>query len=294
MLVSASAVTLSGGAKYLYSLDGTNWKEISEIKGKDAKSYTVYWKIDGGTNYNDVTETQPLTVTIAPFNIRNSISSSIPYFKADYSVVPFDGTQKTLEPEFKLMASSDSDADTLATLVKGTDYTLSGNLSGTNIGSYSFTITAAGDNYTGSYVYYWNIVKGTAPTLADINVGAKCSDEDYGVVVQVDQLLRGMPANVGTLTYGERYGESTTTGGVEFEGMAFGDNRLSIYFKNGAAGNTLTVPMTVSSTNYQDAAFNVVITLTDKDSQEELTITSANTATYRMSLQLTAAPAAAL
>ena len=282
-LVNAGSVPDSKGTvQYKLGENGTWSADIPTAK--NAATYTVYWQIVGETNYQDITDTTPLTATIAPFDISNSTSDSIPYFKAVCSEVPFDGTQKTLEPEFKLMASSASDADVLAALVEGTDYTISGDLSGTDIGAYSFTIiAAAGSNYTGSHTYYWNIVKGAKPTLPNINVNAKYSDSS--VTVQVDQLLRGMPANAGALTF-RTIGHSKT-GSVTLDSYSVDGGKVIVSFSNGAAGDTITLyNMMVTSENYKDAAFDVVITLTDKNSQAALTITSANTATYRTSLQL--------
>ena len=54
----------------------------------------------------------------------------------------------------------------------------------------------------------------------------------------------------------------------------------------GAIGNKVTLPVTIQSKNYKDATVNVVITLTEKDSQEPLTITGGNTVVYGQTLKL--------
>ena len=45
---------------------------------------------------------------------------------------------------------------------------------------------------------------------------------------------------------------------------------VSYTLSGGAAGDTVTLPVTISSANYEDTAVNVVITLTAKDDQAAL------------------------
>lgn len=54
----------------------------------------------------------------------------------------------------------------------------------------------------------------------------------------------------------------------------------------GVAGNTVTLPVTISSTNYEDTTVNIVITLTEKDDQAPLTITGNTTLVYGQKLTL--------
>ncbi|MBO6113537.1 MAG: hypothetical protein J6P57_00620 [Lachnospiraceae bacterium] len=60
-LVTAGTVT---GGKLVYSTDNEAWSETIPT-GKDAGSYTVYYKVKGDDNYNE-TEEQKIDVTIQP------------------------------------------------------------------------------------------------------------------------------------------------------------------------------------------------------------------------------------
>lgn len=57
-----NAGTATGGTLY-YSLNGTDW-QTAIPKGKDAKDYTVYYKVTGDQNHNDIAA-KTLSVTIA-------------------------------------------------------------------------------------------------------------------------------------------------------------------------------------------------------------------------------------
>lgn len=54
----------------------------------------------------------------------------------------------------------------------------------------------------------------------------------------------------------------------------------------GASGNTATLPVTITSTNYNDVTVNVKITLTDKMDQAALTLTGGETVVYGQTLKL--------
>ncbi len=62
---------------------------------------------------------------------------------------------------------------------------------------------------------------------------------------------------------------------------------VSYTLSGGAAGDTVTLPVTISSANYEDTAVNVVITLTAKDDQAALVIIGKTTVVYGQTLTLT-------
>lgn len=77
--------------------------------------------------------------------------------------------------------------DGTKTLVKGTDYEITGNTSETNVGNY--TITATGkENYTGSYQIKWNITKDTIK-------GVEVTDVDTTYDGQNHQIEATIPEN---------------------------------------------------------------------------------------------------
>ena len=62
--------------------------------------------------------------------------------------------------------------------------------------------------------------------------------------------------------------------------------KVTYTLSGGAAGDTVTLPVTIGSDNYADATVNVVITLTAKDDQAALTLTGGTTVVYGQTLQL--------
>ena len=102
-----------------------------------------------------------------------------------------------------------------------------------------------------------NIIKAAAPApLADIPVSQK-----YTVTTGEKAIGAVMPADAGTLTYTK--GTASKTGSVTVTSWAVDTTgKVTYTLSSGAAGNTVTLPVTIESTNYENATVNVVITLT--------------------------------
>ena len=127
-----------------------------------------------------------------------------------------------------------------------------------------------------------NITKATAPALADIAVSQK-----YNVTTEQSKNIgnSGMPADAGALTYAK--GAESKTGSVTVTSWAVdATGKVTYTLSGGAAGDTVTLPVTIKSTNYADATVKVVITLTAKDDQAALTLTGGTTVVYGQTLQL--------
>ena len=104
-----------------------------------------------------------------------------------------------------------------------------------------------------------NITKATASALADIPVSQK-----HTVATGEKAIGTVMPADAGTLTYAP--GIASKTGSVTVTNWAVDSTGKATYtLSGGAAGDTVTLPVTIKSTNYADATVKVVITLTAKD-----------------------------
>ena len=104
-----------------------------------------------------------------------------------------------------------------------------------------------------------SITKATAPTLKNITVSQK-----YSVTTGEKTIGTVMPADAGTLTYAP--GIVSKTGSVTVTNWAVDSTGKATYtLSGGAAGDTVTLPVTIKSTNYADATVKVVITLTAKD-----------------------------
>ena len=271
-------VTLPSGTTVQYRLPQSDSWSNTIPKAKNAGTYTVYWQVDGGDNYNDLTDTTPVTVTIDPNDIRKDKQTAIVYFTVPD--LTYNGQPQTPSPALKLRSRGDNNStvEEYETLVKDRDYTVTVEPQ-TNAGDYQLTLTGKG-NYTGEMSHSWVINKASAPTLRDIPVSQK-----YTVTgEQSKQLGNLMPDDAGTLSYSE--GTPTMPDTAAVTGFTVSETGFMKYTLSGIVGNVITLPVTIHSTNYADATVNVVVTLTEKDTQAALTITSPNTATYRTMLQL--------
>ena len=104
-----------------------------------------------------------------------------------------------------------------------------------------------------------SITKATAPTLKNITVSQK-----YSVTIGEKAIGTVMPADAGMPTYTK--GAESKTGSVAVTSWAVdATGKVTYTLSGGAAGDTVTLPVTIKSTNYADATVNVVITLTAKD-----------------------------
>lgn len=104
----------------------------------------------------------------------------------------------------------------------------------------------------------FEIKKADALTLEDITLNQKCNvtteqSKDIGTA--------GMPADAGALTYAK--GTEGKTGSVAIDSWNVDPTTGKVTYKlsNGAVGDTVTLPVTIKSTNYADSTVNVVITL---------------------------------
>lgn len=158
--------TASGG-NMQYSLDNISWSDATPT-GKDAKTYTVYYKAVGDSTHSDSTVAN-IQVTIGPKNISGVTIDAI----ADQT---YTGSEIT--PDIVV-------EDSTTPLVKGTDYTVSctdkyvgtatlaingnGNYTGTTTAN--FTIVAANQNPT--FTTPKDLVKGGQLNLRTLVQGAK-------------------------------------------------------------------------------------------------------------------------
>ena len=101
--------------------------------------------------------------------------------------------------------------------------------------------------------------KAAAPILPDQNVSQK-----YTVITEQSKSVAGiMPTDAGTLSY--TAGAAEKTGTVTVIGWSVSDaGTVSFTLSGGAVGDTVTLPVTVGSTNYENSTVKVIVTLTDK------------------------------
>lgn len=128
-----------------------------------------------------------------------------------------------------------------------------------------------------------NITKANAPSLTDVTVQQRYSEPSG----QASVANVGMPTGAGTLTYAE--GKESTTGAVTVTDWSVDESGKVTYTLNGGAtGDTVTLPVTITSENYADTTVKVVISLTEKYNQAPLTLSNAEM-TYGGTLTLSAA-----
>ena len=104
----------------------------------------------------------------------------------------------------------------------------------------------------------FEITKADAPKLKEIAVSQK-----YTVTTEQSKDIgtAGMPENAGTLTYAK--GTESKTGSVTVTDWKVDPTgKVTYTLSGGAAGDTVTLPVTIGSDNYADATVNVKITLT--------------------------------
>lgn len=151
-----------------------------------------------------------------------------------------------------------------------------------NAGSYVVTFDVDGGiNYnarTGLEAGTLTINKAAAPTLADKKVNCKYTLTG-GKTVDLADLVAGATG----YTLGEIVGNTgiISDASVDAAGML----KYTLTGK-GSIGDIVTLPVTITSANYEDAIVNVVITMAAKSDQTPLSITGDNTVVYGQTLTL--------
>ena len=158
--------TYSMGGTVLYSLDGINYTESLPM-AVNAQEYTVYYKVVGDPNHNDM-EPKTVTATIAPWNIGTaSIKGGVLGDSFTYN-----GQKHTPDVQIDVWVDdypvpgipNAPGAD--VRLTEGTDYTVT-YLDNVNAGQAVVTFTGKG-NYTGTITREFTIApKPITVTIAD-------------------------------------------------------------------------------------------------------------------------------
>ena len=294
-------LTPTGSTSKVY--DGTTNSSIpvgvkaSSLCGTDTLSIT------GSAVYNSANVAEANTITFTPnaittgnYRLAASEVLTIPDAKItpkDLTVTPNVGQSKKFGAVDPTLHSTNSGR------VPSQIPDFTGALSraeGENVGQYDITLgtLALMDHFSsgfkaGNYTLKLNstpvkfeITKADAPTLTNITVSQK-----YTVTTEQSKDIgtASMPDAAGTLTYTK--GTATQTGSVTVTSWAVdATGKVTFTLSGGAAGDTVTLPVIIGSTNYANATVNVVITLTAKENQAALTLTGGTTVVYGQTLQL--------
>lgn len=178
-----SAVSMDGTV--YYSLDGDNYTE-SLPKGTNAQEYTVYYKVVGDVNHNDM-EPKTVTAKIAPWNIETTSC------KAGVWGGPFtyNGQEHTPTPQIDAwvddypVPESPYAPGADVRLTEGTDYTVTYS-NNVNAGQAVVTFTGKG-NYTGTITREFTIapkaLDGSAVSIPDMSLPYTGEAQTVAIVV---------------------------------------------------------------------------------------------------------------
>lgn len=219
-----------------YKLDNGDWS-YSIPTATNAGSYTVYYRIQLGENFNNVAETA-IPVELAPFNFATATAGNA---KIGLLGTPFvyDGTAKTGTPSVVVtLPSADPGSSSIeVNLTEGTDFTVDYE-NNVKAGTFTATFTGKG-NYTGVVTRNYEIGK-EALTLTVEDQTITYGEEIDSTKYTVTGLVTGDTAAV-TLT--PSTDQITNSGTITAE----------ITVKN-AAGEDVTECYTIA-----DSAGNLVI-----------------------------------
>ena len=244
--------------------------DVNSIKG-EAK---VQYQQKNETSYGTATESAPTDAGDYMASITlGTATASVEYTiaKAEFIVNPPTATAtfgQTLD-DVTLTNPEGNTAGTWAWVNDGT--TSVGNV-GNNTFEANFTPSDTNYSNKNNVDVVVTVSKAAAQTITDVTQNLLYTETSVSASV-----AGKMPENAGTLTY--IAGAPNTTGNVTVSNFAVDTSgNVTATISGGVSGDTITLPVTISSTNYADSSVNVNITLIAKNTQ---TITASDvTATY--------------
>ena len=291
--VGSKAAVLTIAPKVLHSsdLEQTGGSATKVYDGTATSSITVGVKasslcgtdtlpINGSAVYNSANVTDANTITFTPAAITTgnyTLAATEKLTITDAKITPRDLTVTPNPGQSKKFGATDPTLTyAYSGEVSGETPAFDGELArdpGENVGTYEIkqgtlklkdNTSFLANNYklvvaSGSK---FEITKAASPTLKDITDSQKYTVTSGETAIGT----AGMPADAGTLTYAKGTTESTT-GTVAIDSWAVdATGKVTYTLSGGAAGDTVTLPVTIGSANYNDATVKVVITLTKPSS----------------------------
>lgn len=245
-------------------------------------SDTIVYKIVSGDRATDVTDSITLTIS-GRDNYTGTASTTWKITKIDPELADFDVT-----PDLTTALIYDGKEKAVAVTEKtGTrgmgDVTVKYDGSTEvpiNAGSYEVTIDVRdGRNYNGRTIVVGTLTINKAATkLEDIKESYK-----YTLTGEKTVRLADLVEDATGYTIGETEGvkEIISDYSVDAKGML----KYTLTGK-GQAGDSVTLPVTITSVNHEDTTVKVIITMKARDNQVALTITGDNTVVYGKTLTL--------
>ena len=282
VLQSSDLEQSGGSATKVY--DGNATSSITVRVKASSLCGTDTLPITGTAVYNsaDVAEANQITFTPDPITTGNytlaasevlTITTNASITPRDLIVTPNAGQSKKFGAEDPTLHSTNSGR------VTGQIPDFSGALSraeGKDVGQYDITLGSLAliDHFSSGFkasnyelkmvspAVKFEIKKADARTLADITLSQK-----YNVTTEQSKDIgtAGMPEDAGTLTYAP--GTAIKTGSVAIDSWNVDSTgKVTYKLSNGAVGDTVTLPVTITSDNYENSTVNVKITLTKPSS----------------------------
>lgn len=224
--------------------EGWNWA-VPETVLNQLGDHPYEAQYAATTNYTGATAT--LTVTVTAKTVVPTVTVA--------DKVTFTGA--AIQPEVTVQVDG-------VTLTESTQYTVSYS-DNTNAGTATVTVKAiAGSGYVfEDVVKTFTIEKKAAPAATTQNVTYRYTETGE----QQATVQNPMPSDAGAVTYSE--GAAMDEKGIVSSWSVQADGTVVYTLSGkGAAGDTATLPVIVSSQNYEDATINLVITLTDREVPE--------------------------
>lgn len=280
-LITAGS-TSDGAMQYSLAQNGTYTDTIPT--GTDAGTYTVWYQIIGDNNHKD-SEPASVKATIAPMKLSGVVKP-----EAGAVTKTYDKTNAAGLTVVTFLQENGTDTIDIAV----GDYTVSNaHFNDANAGNDKqliFTVTLQSKNYvfagedaegvkektfkcaTDSSSAAYEITKAAVPAnLVNVDMMQKYTVTEGSASVAG----AGMPQDAGTLSYAKQ--SDAVVSKVAHWEVDAATGEVTYTLSGGAANDTITLPVTIRSTNYNDATVNIVITLTEKDvptvTVQDLTVT---------------------
>mgnify|MGYP004469947629 FL=1 len=274
--------TSDGVMKYSLTQDGTYTDDIPT--GTDAGTYAVWYKIIGDKNHKD-SEPASVKVTIAPMKLFGVVNPA-----ADSVNRVYDKTDKAKLTAVTFLKENGKDTIDIA----AGDYKISNvHFNDANAGNDKqliFTVALQSKNFvfadeaaeavtektfecakdSGDKAY--EIAKAEAPSdLVNAEILQKYTITEGSASVAG----AGMPQDAGTLSYAKQSDDAIEkVANWEVDAKT---GEVVYTLSGGASKDIIKLPVTIRSTNYEDAVVDIVITLTEKDvptvTVQDLTVT---------------------
>ena len=255
-----TGVTLAGWSDTItYDIVGGSDRATDASEG-------ITLTIQGSGNYTGTADTTwkitRIDPTPADLDVAPDLSAALAY----------DGTRKTVTAAVK---SGINGMGTVTVKYNGSE------TAPTDAGVYTVTASVAeGANYNAGELTLGTLTigKATAPVLADIPFSCK-----YTLTGEKTVDVSGLVPGAAGYTMGTAVGETAiiSASSVDANGVV----RYTLT-GSGKTGDTATLPVTITSANYEDAVVKVVITMLARDDQAALRVTGGTTMVYGETLQL--------